>query len=199
LIPTRIASFPDNFITGTDHLPTSVLPSFINFCEKERTDTTKYTIGKYAFANRPLQTVDIPSCSYIDSFAFSCALKQDSASLYNIQLRDLTQIGDNAFEYQNKLTTFNAPMLSTLGANVFLNCKNLTSVNLPKLTSFPTNGTIFSTCNVQQIRIGAPNNTPINYNDLLNGTPILTSNVGVSNFNILIPAANAETDSTKSG
>lgn len=155
-----------------DFIQSGGLPNIETLSEEPA--KVQYIIGARAFRNKPtLRYANIPSC---------------------------TSIGDSAFSSSGgALTTINAPLCSTLAGSVFKNCGKLITANLPLLSSFPANGNIFSGTNLKQIRIGAPNGTPLTYNKLLDGTPIITSNVGTSDFNIMIPSANAETDPTKAG
>jgi hypothetical protein len=184
-IPTSVNALTDNFVTSPN------LPNLKKLSEDTR--TAAYTIGQNAFTNSLLETLSIPHCTSIGTRAFGWC------HLTDIAAPSLVQIGDNAFESNSKLQTFFGPSVTTIGSNSFRNCTSLSSISLPNLISFPTDGSAFNITNIQQIKIGAPSNTPLTYNNLLSKTPIVTSNNGVSNFSVLIPAANAETDSTKAG
>jgi hypothetical protein len=113
--------------------------------------------------------------------------------LSDVAIPNVSQIGEQAFIANTNLQAFFGPSVTTLGENVFQNCTNLKKVELPSLVSFPINGTALANTNIQQIKIGAPSNMPLTYNNLLANTPIVNSNNGVSNFSVLIPAANAQT------
>jgi hypothetical protein len=156
--------------------------------------SSTYTIGFDAFLyKQTLEVLSIPNCTSIGYFAFGyCNIRDVFAS-------SLTQINRQAFYDNEGLQTFIGPSVTTLSEQVFYDCVNLTRVEFPQLMSFPTTEPVFEHTNLQQIKIGAPSGTPLSYYSLLDKTPIVDSNVGISNFNILIPAANAETDSTKAG
>jgi hypothetical protein len=119
--------------------------------------------------------------------------------LSDVAIPMVSQIGNQAFAWNANLQIFHGPNVTTLGQNVFQGCTNLKNVELPILSSYPNDGTALANTNIQQIKIGAPSNTPLTYNNLLANTPIVNSNSDVSNFSVLIPAANAETDPTKAG
>jgi hypothetical protein len=172
--------------------PTSTLAGIAKLSEAPR--STPYTIGIEAFYNKAyLETLSLPNCSAIGSRAFY------GCELSDVAIPNVSRIDDQAFGLNTKLQAFLGPNVTILGQNAFQKCGNLKKVELPKLVTFPTNGTAFADTNIQQIKIGAPSNTPLTYNNLLANTPIVNSSNGESNFSVLIPAANAETDPTKAG
>jgi hypothetical protein len=193
LIPTRITAISDYFLSASEDL----LTSCNKLTEIPRTNGIKYSIGNGAFANRPIQTLKIPSCTSIGINSFRIAI--GTPALTSVICQELLHISAEAFMGQTKLTYFLAPKLTTIDSSAFANCSNLTTMIVPALATYPSDGSAFSGTKLQKIRIGAPNGTPLQYNGLLQQTPIVSSNIGVSNFNISIPAANAETDSTKAG
>lgn len=90
-----------------------------------------FTIGKYAFAESNLKTLEVDDISrnlYIEEGAFACC-----KSLTKVELLSCRSISYAAFAECENLETIKLPQnLNYLGGNVFTGCKSLESIYIPK-------------------------------------------------------------------
>jgi len=90
-----------------------------------------FTIGKYAFAESNLKTLEVDDISrnlYIEEGAFACC-----KSLTKVELLSCQSISYAAFSHCESLETIRLPQkLGYLGGNVFAGCKSLESIYIPK-------------------------------------------------------------------
>ncbi len=80
-------------------------------------------------------------------------------SLENINLSNVTSVGDYAFYGCTSLTSVNLENVTTLGKQAFVGCTSLTSVeDLSKVTVFGIGGTIFKDCtSLKTVNLGSTN------------------------------------------
>jgi hypothetical protein len=163
----------------------------------EDSNKAQYVIGTSAFLGRSLITdLDIPNCTAIENSAFDLSNVTTTGGIEHINISGVTSIGQNAFRSQTKLSDFVANSLTTIGDGAFSKCLSLNSISIPNVSSIPTSA--FSGTNLCSLKLGAPNNTPVSFNNppysqnfLLN-TPF--SSPSTTNLAISIPSNNASTD-----
>ena len=139
------------------------------------------SVGSYAFAESPVETVNLRNLNIIGSYAFfecknlssitlerateigSFAFKE-TLSLGNIVCNNVTEMGMAVFE-KSGIASFNADNLTTLGNNCFLDCINLASASIERLDILSFGA--FNNC-VSLKNIHMPSLTKIGQNALSN-------------------------------
>ncbi len=114
------------------------------------------SIGDQAFKN----------CTFLDTVILGNKVKTiltdtffGCTSLKNIDLSNITSIGNTAFFGCTSLTSVDLKNVTTLGKQAFVGCKSLTSVeDLSKVTVFGIDGTIFKDCtSLKTVNLGSTN------------------------------------------
>lgn len=86
-----------------------------------------------------IESVDLPSCTEVDSATF-----QSCSSLSSLNIPSCTEIGSSAFEGCASLSSLYLPMCETVGSYAFSDCESLVNANLSSCTEIGENG--FSNC-----------------------------------------------------
>ena len=93
------------------------------------------TVRDYGFRYLNLENVDLPNVTIIGQYAFS-----DCKVLKSIYIPNVTRLNASVFYNCSSLETINLPNVTTIqGSDVFRNCTNLKTVNLPNVTIMNSN------------------------------------------------------------
>lgn len=90
-------------------------------------DSSTTRVRNYAMTgDTNIQTVDLPTCSYVGDYAFNnCQLLQ------TVDLPVCTRVGGYAFSYCLSLKSISLPVCSSVAYEAFWNCRSLPSISLP--------------------------------------------------------------------
>lgn len=83
-----------------------------------------------AFEYKLVETVNLPNCLYVGSYAF-----RDCYSLSQISLPVCSSIGYKAFYECHSLSQVSLPVCSSIGSLAFFGCSSLLQVSLPMCSS----------------------------------------------------------------
>jgi hypothetical protein len=193
ILPPNINSVANElFITGT----TPNIPNLTMISDKNEdgTSPSDYSIGEKCFQGRTsIKSINLYNCKEIKANAFSI-VGDPGGNLSQVVIPSVQTIGSQAFARQKILENITANNCTSLSSDAFVNCKALKTASFTKLQS--CSGSSFNGTNLESIKLGSVNvsNLPVKYeNNFLTGTPILNGS-NISNYKIMIPAANASKD-----
>lgn len=92
-------------------------------------------------------------------YGLICNISSGAKIITSISFPNVTELGTNAFGYQENVTTVYLPKVATIGDSIFSNCRSLIDVKLPSLAATSSSNKcssgVFGTCtNIEKIDLG---------------------------------------------
>ena len=186
---------PGQGVDGFSQVVVDVPQSVSGFTEKDLTEKTftitnlnnsaSYVASSAFYNTNTLQTVNLPNCKEVYSYAF-----QECANLSEISLPVCENIKDNAFNTTGLRTVY-LPSCKNLGMMAFRYCRSLTEVNMPELII--VGGSTFQSCS-SLVSVSIPKIKVIGGNMFMNCS--LLSSVDISTCVIINQQAFQNTNIT---